>query len=103
MVTGYLHSKYAESLGEFGTPRKLPRCGGWILGRQIPGSPHHDAMGCYPLFVCQDWGQLQSDIEALDAEIVSLSLVTDPFGNYDEQLLGLCFPDVLIPFKEQQQ
>jgi hypothetical protein len=57
-------------------------------------------MGCYPLFTCQDWSRLNNDLESLEGDIVSLSLVTDPFGNYDEHMLRLCFPDVLIPFKE---
>jgi hypothetical protein len=43
-VNGYLRPGYAESL-EFGTPRELPRCGGWVLERQIPGFPDQDAMG----------------------------------------------------------
>ena len=99
-TAGYGHPLYVQSLKEFGEPRELRYCRGYILERPIKDSHYSDAMGSYPLFVCQDWGQLQPDIEALNAEIVSLSLVTDPFGNYDEQLLGLCFPDVFIPFKE---
>jgi hypothetical protein len=47
-VTGYMHPQYARSLAEFGIPRKLPRCRGWILQRQIPDFPHYDGMGCYP-------------------------------------------------------
>lgn len=100
MVTGYLHPSYAESLAEFGTPRELPRCGGWILKRQIPGFPDHDAMGCYPLFLCQDWSQLHADLEDLGDELISLSLVTDPFGEYDVAYLRRCFKDVVIPFKD---
>jgi len=98
MVTGYLHPQYAESLSEFGTPRELPGCGGWILERQIPEFPDRDAMGCYPIFVCQDWSQLALDLQDLD-DLVSLALVTDPFGEYDEAYLHRCF-DVVLPFKE---
>ena len=86
MMTGYMHPGYVESLKEFGTPRALPRCRGWILERQIPGYPYHDAMGCYPLFACQDWSQLHLDLEEVGSELVSLALVTDPFGEYDEAL-----------------
>lgn len=100
MVTGYMHPRYAESLTEFGTPRELPRCGGWISERQIPGFPYHDAMGCYPLFACQDWSQLYADLEDIGNDLVSLSLVTDPFGEYDPGYLHRCFKDVVIPFKQ---
>lgn len=99
MVTGYLHPSYAESLMEFGTPRELPQCGGWILERQIPGFPFYDAMGCYPLFACRDWSQLNADLESVGNELVTLSLVTDPFGGFDLAQLEQCF-DVVIPFKQ---
>lgn len=99
MKTGYLHPQYPESLSEWGTPHELPRCGGWILERQIPGFPHRDAMGCYPLFMCQDWAQLAPDLLELGDDLVSLALVTDPFGDYDEAFLHRYF-DVVLPFKE---
>ena len=99
-VTGYIHPGYAQSLTEFGTPRELPRSRGWVLERQIPGCPYHDAMGCYPLFACQDWSQLHADLEDIGNELVSVSVVTDPFGDYDAPYLHQCFEDVVIPFKE---
>lgn len=100
MVTGYAHPGYAESLAEFGAPRELSRSGGWILKRQIPGFPYYDAMGCYPLFACYDWSKLHVDLEEFGNDLVSLSVVTDPFGEYDETYLKRCFQDVVIPFKE---
>jgi hypothetical protein len=99
-ASGYLHPAYADALSEFGAPRALPRCAGMILQRQIPNSPESDAMGCYPIFVCENWPQLHCDLENLDKELVSLSLVTDPFGEYDVAYLRQCFPDVAIPFKQ---
>jgi Acetyltransferase (GNAT) domain len=99
MTTGYLHPQYAASLGEVGVPYELARCGGWILRRPIPNVPYHDGMGCYPLFACQQWSQLHSDVEDLKHDLVSLSLVTDPFGGYDMRYLREGF-DVLLPFKE---
>jgi hypothetical protein len=57
-------------------------------------------MGCYPLFACQDWSQLYLDLEAVGEDLVSLALVTDPFGDYDESYLQRCFGDVVIPFKD---
>jgi hypothetical protein len=79
-VNGYLHPRYADSLSEFGTPRELPRCQGWILERLIPGTPDRDAMGYYPLFARQDWSKLHLDLNEMETgELVSLSLVADPF------------------------
>ncbi len=99
-LTGYLHPGYAESLAEFGTPRYLPQSGGWILERQIPGFPWRDGMWCYPLLACEDWSRLDADLVSLGGELVSLSAVTDPFGQYDSSYLHRCFPDVVLPFKE---
>jgi hypothetical protein len=99
LATGYLSGAYAESLSEFGVPRELPRSRGWILQRPIPGSSCYDAMGCYPLFACQDWSQLHHDLERLGNDLVALSLVTDPFGEYDLSYLERCF-DMVLPFKE---
>ncbi len=96
---GYASPVYAQSLGEFGTPLELPRCGGWILVRDIPGYFYRDAMGCYPLFACRDWSQLPDDLAELGSDLVSLALVTDPFGEYQEADLRKCF-DVVIPFKQ---
>jgi len=100
MMSGYLHPYYAFSLAEFGAPVELPRSRGWILKRRIPGCHFYDAMGCYPLFSCQDWQQLYYDLEELRGELISIALVTDPFGNYDEAQLKDCFQDVVIPFKK---
>lgn len=100
LMTGYKHPAYAESLTEFGTPRELRRCGGWILERPIPGAFCRDAMGCYPLFSCRDWSQLHADVEELGDSLVSLSLVTDPFGECDPDYLRGFINGVVIPFKE---
>jgi len=99
-ATGYLHPQYTQSLSEFGTPRFLRESGGWILERQIPNSRQLDAMGCYPLFACQDWSRLHADLESIGNSLVCLSVVTDPFGAYKPAYLQECFPDVAIPFKE---
>ena len=99
-VTGYLHQTYAESLAEFGKPRLLPRCQGWILERQIPGFDYRDAMGCYPLFTCLDWSRFDQDLDDVGADLVTLSVVTDPFGDYDSTYLQRSFMDVVIPYKE---
>tara|TARA_R110002124_G_scaffold2530_2_gene16002 strand:- start:10704 stop:11606 length:903 start_codon:yes stop_codon:yes gene_type:complete len=97
---GYACSAYAESLGEFGTPRKLVESGGWILERAIPDSALRDAIGCYPIFSCSDWSRLHLDFDSIGDELVSVSMVPDPFGNYDIAYLRESFRDLVIPFKQ---
>jgi Acetyltransferase (GNAT) domain len=99
-MNGYSHPDYAASLAEFGTPRHLPRCGGGLLERPITGLPYRDAMGCYPLFACDDWSQLQVDLDQLGDDLVSVAIVADPFGRHDPEHLRKCFPDKVTPFKE---
>jgi hypothetical protein len=96
--TGYAHPGYADSLEEFGSPRPLSRCSGWLLERPIAGAPYRDAMGCYPLFACRDWSLLPEDLDALGQDLVSVVLVADPFGA-GEGFLRQCF-DQVAPFKE---
>lgn len=95
----YSHPLYAKSLAEFGTPQELPRCGGWVLKRPIAGFEYYDAMGCYPLFSCRDWSKLSADINDLRDSLVSLSLVTDPFGDIRENEIASFF-DVFFLFKQ---
>jgi hypothetical protein len=98
-VTGYLHPDYARSLAEFGEPRELPACGGWILVRPIPGMDANDAMGCYPLFACQNWEAIHDDMDKLKDDLVSLVLVTDPFAAVEPQYLREHFA-IARPFKK---
>ncbi len=99
-LTGYQHPGYPHSFSEFGTPRFLAESGGWILERPIPGTMAKDAMGCYPLFTCRDWSALPADLEELGPDLVSLALVTDPFGDYREEQLRQWFRDRVRLFKE---
>lgn len=99
-MSGYLHPGYAESLDRFGAPRELPGCKGTVLERPIPGTNYFDAMGCYPIFVCRNWSVLGADLENIKDGLISLSLVTDPFGEYDVTYLRQCFPDLVVPFKQ---
>ena len=96
-VTGYLHPDYIRSLSEFGEPVLLPRSGGWLLKRAIDRAAT-DAMGTYPLFACSDWRSLSTDFDEVCRSLVSIVVVTDPFGEYDEPLLHNSF-DLVIPFK----
>jgi hypothetical protein len=99
-MAGYLHPKYVESMAEFGKPHPLPGCGGYLLARTIPHTEHLDAMGCYPLFCCQDWAKLQGDLEVLRGQMVSVALVTDPFGEFQVEQLQDYFPDRMIHYKD---
>ncbi len=99
---GYAHPDYAASLAEFGAPLLLPRSGGWVLRRPIAGSPHHDLIGPYPLFLCTDWDRLPQDLRELPAAAagaVSFAMVTDPFAELAPEWLAANF-DVAIPFKD---
>ena len=98
-ATGYAHPDYAASFAEFATPRELPASGGWILERQIAGSGLRDAMGCYPIFVCRDWRRLGEDLDAIADDLVTLTLVTDPFGTASMDELAGSF-DVVRHFKD---
>ena len=95
---GYYHSAYAASFAELGTPRFLRRAGGWVIERQLRSLPYRDAMGCYPLFCCNDWAGLGDDLVDLAPHLVSVWLVADPFGSYDTNALRRIF-DRFVPFK----
>jgi hypothetical protein len=96
---GYAHPAYAEALAEFGAPIELEACGGWVLRRRIPASDRYDAMSCYPLFACRDWSQLASDLAENPADLVSLTLVLDAFGDYEPAALADDL-NVMVRFKE---
>jgi hypothetical protein len=99
--SAYAHTDYAGSLVEFGKPSPLVRSGGWVLERAIPNTSFKDAMGCYPLFSCPDWSNLPADLRSLkEDDLVSLSLVADPFGGYTAGDLKKCFNAKVIPYKE---
>jgi len=58
-------------------------------------------MGCYPLFSCLDWSSLRADVQAISPnDLISLSLVADPFGDHTPEYLKECFNAVVRPFKE---
>jgi hypothetical protein len=94
MATGYASPAYARALSGFGSPVALPRSGGSLLLRSIPGTPDADAIGPYPLFSCPRWEGLGEDIRDLAGTLVSVTLVTDPFGGYDRSLLVGAFDRV---------
>ena len=98
--TGYAHLAYAAALPHMGSVRELPECGGTLLERAIGASGKRDATGPYPLFTCARWDAIARDLDTLADELVSVTLVTDPFGDWTPELLQSAFPDVARPFKE---
>ena len=82
-----------------GQPVRLPRSGGWLLQQAIDDTGHADLRGAYPLFCCANWNELSADLAALGDSSVAVSLVTDPFGRFDEAILHECFPDRMVRFK----
>jgi hypothetical protein len=100
-MQGYHNELYSLSLKEFGDPFQLLRSGSWVIKRMIDNSSKFDLMGCYPLFFSTNWDKIQYDLESIDqGEIVTIFLVTDPFGKYDEEILKKTFPDVMFHFKD---
>lgn len=99
-MSGYAHPGYAASFAEFGAARALGSSGGWVLERPVGASGRTDAMGCYPVFACRDWSALRDDLAAVGDDLVSLSLVTDPFGDFEVAELERCFPELCAPFKQ---
>lgn len=97
---GYANPVYAESVSQGGETWSLPRSGGSIVVRRIRGVDHRDAMGPYPLFACSNWSGLGADLAELSERLVSLTIVTDPFGGWDREMLERAFPDRTVPYKE---
>lgn len=99
---GYLNPLYAQSLNDFGEPMELKYSGGWILKRPILRTSNFDGMGCYPIFACRNWDGLRQDLKQLSESkrLVSLSLVTDPFGEYTHTDLSRYFKDLAKPYKQ---
>src|ERR1044071_372039 len=99
IMNGYASTAYAAALKEFGTPRLLPASKSWILSAPITGSSWMDARGCYPLFSASNWSQLGKDLHEI-TDLVSLVLVSDPFGEYEIEMLYDTFPDLMLKYKE---
>jgi hypothetical protein len=97
-----MHCAYADSLSEYGEPCHLKNSDCWILVSpiiNISDLPVYDARSCYPLFSCRYWSLIPQDLEVLENKLVSLMVVTDPFGDYNTSVLQKCFPDLFRPYK----
>jgi hypothetical protein len=98
--TGYLSEKHTQSMNDFGQPVRLPRSGGFLLRRAIAGTDDFDAIGPYPLFCCIDSFSLPADLAELEGRVVSVVVVTDPFGPEAPASLGDGFSHGLVRYKE---
>jgi len=97
---GYAHPAYAAAVADGRPTLRLPGSGGWLVERAVPGVDARDAVGPYPLFACGYWDRLDADLRALPADLVSVTLVADPFGDHTPALLARVFPDRCVAYKE---
>lgn len=97
-LSGYQSAHYAATLSWLGSPQHLTKSGGYVLIRSIPSTEFSDAIGCYPFFSCQHWRHLREDIANQLQHVVSVTIVTDPFGEDSHAELAGCF-DFVVPFK----
>jgi hypothetical protein len=96
----YSSEAYARAFEGLAEPLRLPIANTWVLRRRIPGTPHYDAMGCYPLTVWPRDTTLSYDFPALkEMGVVSLVLVADAFFCPEPEALQRDF-DVARPFKD---
>jgi hypothetical protein len=51
-------------------------------------------MGVYPYLCCSHWGELRQDFDALGDKLVAITVIADPLGNYDPELLARTFDRV---------
>lgn len=94
---GYLHPTYAEAFAEVGQVRHLRRGGTWMVTRVVPGSERSDAIIGYPRLICRDWLGLVEDLAetAALADVITVSALTDPLADVDEELLRPAFGDLV--------
>ena len=100
MQSGYLSETYTRSLSYLGAALELKHSRSWIRNRPILNTSCFDGMGTYPVFACNDWSKLEEDFNDVSDQIICLSLVTDPFGSYQDAQLQKIFSDVCTPYKE---
>lgn len=74
----------------------LPESGTWVLQRTIPATKAQDACGPYPLWLAQDFTRLETDLQNLKSQWVSLVGVLSPFEQHDLSSLFDCYR----PYKE---
>lgn len=98
-MQGYMHPLYAKSFSEIGEPVFLPMSRGWLIKRQIPGTPYFDAMGPYPLFLCENWERLPDDLEQLKQDLISVTMVIPPLVQFPVEEFQNYY-DRFFPYKD---
>lgn len=99
MTQGYASKAYARSFAEGAEIMLLAGCRGYLLLRPIAGSLYRDAAGCYPVFCCEAWRSLAGDLQKLPGDLVTLTLVTDPFCDLSRADLADTF-DIVHPLSD---
>jgi hypothetical protein len=97
---GYAEPAYGRAFSELGSLLLLDSSGAQLFRRPVNGTDHTDAASLYPLLSCTDWSRLDEDLALLDADVVSVVAVTDPFADADTADLRASFPDLLRRYKE---
>ena len=94
---GYMHRAYVDFFrdwraGSTAAQRRM------AFTRTVPGTMPvtHRLL---PIFGAGS-GTLGEDIGSLGEDLVAVSLVTDPFGDFEPAMLRTAFPDRCFPFKE---
>ena len=95
-----MHPMYAESFWSSAHRDDCPDAGDGFWNDRFRGHPTGTQWDVIPYFPARIGGELYADLEQIGEGLVSLALVTDPFGEYDVAYLQRCFRDVVIPFKE---
>lgn len=100
-ATGYRRADYAAAVARGGEVQHLPRSGGFLIRRPVPGTMGFtDAMAPYPFLCCAGWNGLADDLAELPPDIVTVTAVTDPFADLDAEGLSACFNAMARPYKQ---
>jgi len=97
---GYASPEYAAAVAGEGEVLVLPRSGAHLVRRHIPGTDLSDAVAPYPFLACVNWAALAADLADLPSDVVSVTAVVDPLGEWIDAELASAFPDLLRPFKK---
>jgi hypothetical protein len=100
-MQAYLDPAYAAAMACGELTLILPRSAGLLITRSIPGTTATDAAAPYPFLLCRDWAGLAVDIADIGESLVTITAVTDPFAQIDENDLRRCFNHVVRPYKAQ--
>jgi len=98
MNTGYFNKKYAQAVVQKPDIIYFPKSEGFLIQRAIKESNFIDLINCYPLFCCNHWEHICTEISLLPDNIVSTCLIIDPFADLPLKKLANYF-DIFKLFK----